>query len=153
MATPAVFTRARKPLRYLREYARTVPGKQQLLIAAYAKALEVIPRQLCDNAGFDSTDILNKLRQKHAQGTLAGQGDSPDSVIHTPLIGHTWAGVDIKNETVNDLMELYVWEPTIVKINYFKSATEAACVILSVDETVRAPQPNNPDARGGPRRR
>jgi T-complex protein 1 subunit eta len=33
-----------------------------------AKALEIIPRQLCDNAGFDATNILNKLRQKHAQG-------------------------------------------------------------------------------------
>jgi T-complex protein 1 subunit eta len=33
---------------------------------AFARALEVIPRQLCDNAGFDATDVLNKLRQKHA---------------------------------------------------------------------------------------
>ena len=33
---------------------------------AFAKALEVIPRQLCDNSGFDATDVLNKLRQKHA---------------------------------------------------------------------------------------
>lgn len=53
--------------KYLRDYSRTIPGKQQLLIGAYAKALEVIPRQLCDNAGFDATNILNKLRAKHAQ--------------------------------------------------------------------------------------
>ncbi len=33
---------------------------------AFARALEIIPRQLCDNAGFDATDVLNKLRQKHA---------------------------------------------------------------------------------------
>jgi T-complex protein 1 subunit eta len=52
----------------LREYSHTIAGKEQLLIAAYAKALETIPRQLCDNAGFDATNILNKLRQKHAQG-------------------------------------------------------------------------------------
>ena len=39
-----------------------------MLITAYAKALEIIPRQLCDNAGFDAITILNKLRQKHAQG-------------------------------------------------------------------------------------
>jgi T-complex protein 1 subunit eta len=51
--------------RYLREHAKTIAGKQQLLLAAFAKALEVIPRQLCENAGFDSTDILNKLRHKH----------------------------------------------------------------------------------------
>lgn len=54
--------------KYLRDYARGVAGKDQLLISAYAKALEVIPRQLCDNAGFDSIGILNKLRKKHAEG-------------------------------------------------------------------------------------
>lgn len=54
--------------KYLRDVSRTIPGKQQILIGAYAKALEIIPRQLCDNAGFDATNILNKLRQKHAQG-------------------------------------------------------------------------------------
>jgi T-complex protein 1 subunit eta len=54
--------------KHLRDYSRTIAGKEQLLIAAYARALEVIPRQLCDNAGFDSTNILNKLRQRHAQG-------------------------------------------------------------------------------------
>lgn len=52
----------------LRDYSRTIAGKEQLLIGALAKALEIIPRQLCDNAGFDATNILNKLRQKHAQG-------------------------------------------------------------------------------------
>jgi T-complex protein 1 subunit eta len=53
--------------RTLRDYSRTVPGKEQLIIAAYAKSFEVIPRQLCENAGFDATNILNKLRQKHAE--------------------------------------------------------------------------------------
>lgn len=52
----------------LRDHSRTIAGKEQLLIGAIAKALEIVPRQLCDNAGFDATNILNKLRQKHAQG-------------------------------------------------------------------------------------
>lgn len=52
----------------LRDYSRNIAGKEQLLIGAIAKALEIIPRQLCDNAGFDATNILNKLRQKHALG-------------------------------------------------------------------------------------
>ena len=56
--------------KYLRDYSRTIAGKEQLLIGCMAKALEVIPRQLCDNAGFDATNVLNKLRQKHAQGML-----------------------------------------------------------------------------------
>lgn len=53
--------------RHLKDYSRTIEGKLQLVISAFAKALEMIPRQLADNAGFDSTDILNRLRQKHAQ--------------------------------------------------------------------------------------
>lgn len=53
--------------RHLREYSRTIEGKTQLIISAFAKALEVIPRQLTDNAGFDSTNVLNQLRQKHAR--------------------------------------------------------------------------------------
>ena len=54
--------------KYLRDYSRTIVTKEQLVIAAFAKALEVIPRQLCDNAGFDSTNVLNGLREKHANG-------------------------------------------------------------------------------------
>ena len=54
--------------KYLRDYSKTVAGKEQLIIAAVAEAMEVIPRQLCDNAGFDSMNILNRLRQKHAEG-------------------------------------------------------------------------------------
>ncbi len=54
--------------KYLRDYARTVAGKEQLIVTAVAKALEIIPRQLCDNAGFDSTNILNRLRERHMKG-------------------------------------------------------------------------------------
>jgi len=107
--------------KYLREYARTIPGKEQVLIAAYAKALEVIPRQLCDNAGFDATNMLNKLRQKHSQE------------------GGTWFGVDIFSEDIADNYLATVWEPAVVKINALTAASEAACIILSVDETVKNP--------------
>ena len=51
--------------RYLREHVRTIKGKQQLVMNGFAKALEIIPKQLSENSGMDSTDILNKLRQKH----------------------------------------------------------------------------------------
>ena len=113
--------------KYLRQYARTIKGKQQLIIDAYAKALEIIPRQLCDNAGFDSTDILNKLRMRHARG-------------------ETWAGVDIQSEGIADNFEKFVWEPALVKINAIKSATEAATMIVSIDETIRAEQSQQPQA-------
>jgi T-complex protein 1 subunit eta len=58
--------------RFLREYLREIPGKTQLVINGFAKALETIPRTLAENSGMDSTDILNKLRQKHAQGGPEG---------------------------------------------------------------------------------
>jgi len=54
--------------RVLRDHSRAIAGKEQLIIASVARALEIIPRQLSENAGFDATNILNKLRQKHAQG-------------------------------------------------------------------------------------
>ncbi|EFN78949.1 T-complex protein 1 subunit eta [Harpegnathos saltator] len=105
----------------LRDYSRTIAGKEQLLIGAIARALEVIPRQLCDNAGFDATNILNKLRQKHHMG------------MH-------WYGVDINSEDIADNMQDCVWEPAVVKINALTAATEAACLILSVDETIKNPK-------------
>ncbi|CAK9184635.1 unnamed protein product [Ilex paraguariensis] len=110
--------------RYLRQHARTIAGKSQLFINSYAKALEVIPRQLCDNAGFDATDVLNKLRQKHA--LPSGEG--------APF------GVDINTGGIADSFANFVWEPSVVKINAINAATEAACLILSVDETVKNPK-------------
>jgi len=115
--------------RYLRDFSRTIAGKEQLLIGAMAKSLEIIPRQLCDNAGFDATNILNKLRQKHAQDG-------------------TWYGVDIVNEDITDNFNACVWEPAIVKINALTAASEAACLILSVDETIKNPKSAH-DAPGG----
>ena len=54
--------------KYLRDHALTIPGKEQLIISSYARALEIIPAQLCENAGFDAMLMLNKLREKHAKG-------------------------------------------------------------------------------------
>jgi T-complex protein 1 subunit eta len=108
--------------KYLREYSREIKGKQQLIINAYAKALEIIPRQLSENAGLDSIDILNKLRQKHSEE------------------GGEWFGVDINNDGVCDTMKSYVWEPSIVKLNAISSATQAAILILSIDETIKNPE-------------
>eukprot|EP01137_Pigoraptor_chileana_P017231 Opistho-2@75011 len=110
--------------KYLREYSRTIAGKSQLIIGGFAKALEVIPRQLCDNAGFDSTNVLNKLRHKHAQKDGSGR----------------WFGVDVLSEDIADNYIATVWEPALVKINAITAASEAACLILSVDETVKNPQ-------------
>lgn len=111
---------------YIHRYAdENVSHKQQGVVKAFAKALEVIPRQLCDNAGFDATDILNRLRVEHRKGNV-------------------WAGVDFDNEGVRDNMKAFVWEPSLVKVNAIQSAIEAACLILSVDETISKFNRNNP---------
>jgi T-complex protein 1 subunit eta len=63
-----------------------------------------------------------------------------------------WYGVDMESESISDNMEKFVWEPALVKVNMIASATEAACLILSVDETVKNPQAEQPD-QGGARGR
>jgi T-complex protein 1 subunit eta len=154
---------------HLHQFAdRNVPYKQQAIIKAFAKALEIIPRQLCDNAGLDATDVLNRLRVEHRQNK------------------HIWAGVDFSSDTATppslanainptnthsssstfsatgtstttfagtgvhpDLLSKHVWEPSLVKINAIQAATEAACLILSVDETIKNEESAAPQA--GPR--
>lgn len=147
--------------KYLRQYAKTLANQDQAFIQIMAKSLEVIPRQLCDNAGFDATNILNKLRQKHANGKAYKRlflfkilVSSSYCLIPT---GQTWFGVDIMKEDVEDNYIACVWEPAIMKINALSAATEAACLILSVDETIKSPKSGgagdtsagNPYARGG----
>jgi len=115
--------------KYLREYSKGITGKQQSVIRAFAKALEVIPQQIAENAGFDSTDILTQLRQIHNKGETG-----------------KWFGVDIVNEGVCDTYATFVWEPALVKLNSITAATEAACLIMSVDETVKNQESEKPQA-------
>ena len=85
---------------------------------ACLNALDPSPRLYClTTRRYDSTDILNKLRAEHHKGGK-------------------WFGVDVENEGICDTYESFVWEPLLVKRNAISAATEAACLILSVDETV-----------------
>lgn len=119
--------------RFLREYARTIQGKQQVVIHYFARALECIPTTLAQNSGADSTKILNQLRQKHAQAGPEGR----------------WFGVDCIDCGITDCFQNYIWEPVIVKESALSAATEAACLILSIDETVKNPKSEQPGAGMG----
>lgn len=119
--------------RYLREYARTIAGKQQLVINYFARALEVIPMTLAQNSGADGTKILNQLRQKHATAGPDGR----------------WFGVDCIDCTICDTFANYIWEPVIVKESALNASAEAACLILSIDETVKNPQSEKPQGGMG----
>jgi T-complex protein 1 subunit eta len=114
----------------LRQYSKTVSGKEQLVINSFAKALEVIPKTIADNAGLDSIEVMNKLRHRHC--TCLSYSANPEGKEY---------GVDINGESgVCNTYESFVWEPVLVKTNAFNAATEAACTILSIDETVRNPK-------------
>jgi T-complex protein 1 subunit eta len=107
--------------KYIKEYSKTISGKIQLIVNAYAKSFEVIPKTLADNGGLDSVDIMASLRKMHT--TPEGR----------------WFGVDLDKGTISDMMEKFVWEPTQLKRNILTSSVEAACLILSVDETIKNP--------------
>jgi len=108
--------------KYLRYHSRTISGKMQMVVNSFAKSLEVIPRTIADNAGLDSIQVMNKLRQKHANNDQ-------------------YFGVGINNiDGICDAYSEFIWEPLMVKVNAFSAATEAACIILSIDETVTNPK-------------
>lgn len=109
--------------KHVRKYALNIQGKEQLVVLAFAKALEVIPRQLAHNAGLDAVDLINKLRQKHEF--------SPDGCNY---------GVNVFQGGLCDAFSSFIWEPTMLKNNVIGAATEAACMILSVDQTVKNPK-------------
>ncbi|MHA1267466.1 MAG: thermosome subunit beta [Candidatus Helarchaeota archaeon] len=115
----------------LRSFAESLSGREQLAVQAFAKAMEVIPRTLAENAGLDPIDILVELRSKHG----AGLKD---------------VGVDVIDGKVADLKEKAVWEPVIVKKQAIKSASEAAQMILRIDDVISSKGSAGGGPPGGP---
>jgi len=105
--------------RILREYAETLPGREQLAVQNYAEALEVIPETLAENAGLDPIDILSELRALHEKG-------------------EKWAGIEVHDGKVRNMLEANILEPLSVKKQVIKSATEAATMILKIDDIIAA---------------
>jgi thermosome len=101
----------------LREWASTLSGREQLAAEKFAEALEVIPLALAENAGMDPIDTLTELRAKQSKGSK-------------------WTGVDARNAKVADMSKLDVVEPLAVKEQIIKSATEAASMILRIDDVI-----------------
>jgi len=119
--------------RQLREYADTLSGREQLAVRSYANAVEIIPRTLAENAGFDVLEVLGELRKRHDKG-------------------ERWAGVHVLGETekVTDMLELNVLEPLRVKQQAMKSATEAAEVILRIDDVIASGKAKGAGGPGKP---
>jgi len=103
--------------RALRGYAETLPGREQLAIRSFGEAMEIVPLTLGENAGLDPVDLLLELRTRHEKG-------------------EKWAGVDVFEGKIKDMRDIDVYEPVSVKKQTIKSATEAATMILRVDDVI-----------------
>jgi thermosome len=118
--------------RALKKYAGTLPGREQLAVECFAEALETIPLTLTENAGLDPIDILSELRAKHEKG-------------------ETWTGIEVHSGKVQDMTQAGVFEPLAVKKQIIKSATEAASMILKIDDVIAAGKMKTPPTPpGGP---
>jgi len=121
----------------LRDFADSVGGREQLAIEAFADAIEVIPRTLAENAGMDPIDSLVELRSQHDAGNSS-------------------VGLDAETGEVADAQDKAV-EPLRVKTQAVESATEAAVMLLRIDDVIAAGDlkggqgdDDEDDAPGGP---
>ena len=118
--------------RALRDYADSLPGREQLAVQSFSEAIEAVPLTLGENAGLDPIDILSELRARHEKG-------------------EKWAGVDVFEGKSKDMKELEVYEPLAVKKQVIKSATEAATMILRIDDVIASGKMKAPPTPpGGP---
>lgn len=114
--------------RGLKDYADTISGREQLAVAAFAEALEIVPKTLAENAGMDSIDVLVDIR--------AAQERSP------------YMGLDIFQGKVADMKLATVIEPHRVKKQAIQSAAEAAEMILRIDDMIASTGAGEPDMEG-----
>ncbi len=101
----------------LREYSSTLTGREQLAVSKFAEALEVIPRSLAENAGLDPINMLVEMRSQHEKGRKT-------------------AGLNVFSGKVVDMFKEGVVEPLRVKVQAIDSATEAATMILRIDDVL-----------------
>jgi thermosome len=111
----------------LKEYAATLKGREQLAVMKFAESLEIIPQTLAENAGLDPIDMLVELRSQHEKGNKR-------------------AGLNVYTGKVEDMFENNVLEPLRIKTQAINAATEAATMILRIDDVIAA----SPGGRGGP---
>ncbi len=109
----------------LRRYASTLNGREQLAVSKFADSMEIIPKTLAENAGLDAIDMLAELRNQHERGN-----------------GNV--GLDVYEGKPVDMLENGVIEPLRVKTQAIASATEAASMILRIDDVMAAAKEEHP---------
>jgi thermosome len=113
----------------LRDEAIRVGGREQIAFESFAEALETIPRTLAENAGLDPIDILIELRKSHKGG-------------------QKFAGVNVHLGKVDDMNKLHVIEPIRVGRQAIESATDAAVMILRIDDVIASKSTSPPGGKG-----
>ena len=101
----------------LRDYAPTIGGREQMAIEAFANSIEVIPKTLSENAGLDPIDMMLEIRREHKKG-------------------NKYAGVDVMNGKVANMLKNKVIEPLKVSLHEIQAASEAATMILRIDDVI-----------------
>ena len=97
--------------------SRDIFGVESYCVKAFAEALEIIPYTLAENAGLDPVKFVTELRNAHTKGEIN-------------------SGVNVKLNTVSDMLELKVVQPALVSISALSLATEAVRMILKIDDIV-----------------
>ncbi len=115
----------------LRKYASSLEGREQYAVNAFADAAEVIPVTLAENAGLDPIDILVSLRSAHTEGKST-------------------YGVDITKGKVRDMKQTRIIEPALVSKQIVMSASEAAQMILKIDDVIASKGMGGMGGMGGP---
>ncbi|MGN0138198.1 MAG: thermosome subunit alpha [Candidatus Methanomethylophilaceae archaeon] len=119
----------------LMDFASSVGGREQLAIEKFAKAMEIIPWTLSENAGIDPIDSIIKLKNAHEKKNADGK----------------YFGIDLDSGEAVDMLAKNVVEPLRVKVQAINSAEEVANMILRIDDVIasrRAP-PTPPQGAGG----
>jgi len=116
----------------LRDYATTVGGREQMAIEAFANAVEVIPKTLAENAGLDPIDMMLEIRSAHKKGKKN-------------------AGINVFTGKVDDMFKKNVIEPLRVSMQEIEASSEAATMILRIDDVIASKGTGGPPMPpGGP---
>jgi archaeal chaperonin len=101
----------------LRDYAPSIGGREQMAIEAFANAIEIIPKTLSENAGLDPIDMMLEVRNQHKKGKK-------------------YAGINVLGGKVDDMFKLNVIEPLRVSMQEIEASSEAATMILRIDDVI-----------------
>jgi thermosome len=113
----------------IRSWAKSLEGREQLAAEKFADSLESIPLTLSENAGMDPIDTLTALRSRQMKG-------------------EKWTGIDVMKGKIGNMKSSDIIEPLAVKLQIVSAASEAACMILRIDDVIATQKSSGPPPGG-----